>query len=463
MRTIYYRAQRNIRLNGRKLNRILIRLRNILFVIVVVFILFIYKVNQSHETAVMAYISKSAHKFISCEREETSKPYNTNVLELLINKYNSAENIINLDVYGDINRQTIILVILVDKYSTSLKYFLASLSQIKGIEEAFLIFSHSYFDEDVNNLIRKVDFCRVLQIYYPHSLQLHSHKFPGYDPSDCPPDIDMQTAESLNCTGAWSPDIHGHYRNPQFAAKKHHWWWTANKVFENLKCTVNHNGLVVFLEHDFYFMEDLLYMTIYMKNIADTVSHCEFISLGTNSLKNLNFINTYRVEVMTWNHKEHSSVLGFDIKVWNSIVSHYDLFCLIDDYSWARSLYFISLSRRDGKRFKVLHSLTPRAFKIDATAFTNTLNNIEVIENVYQVILLEKQHLDDWFPTHIEVYYKIELEKDEYMIFEYSENNGGWNDPRDKAMCTNMTIRKIKKVLMDMKNEFMDYISEKDP
>ncbi|XP_037302698.1 uncharacterized protein LOC119193149 [Manduca sexta] len=199
-----------------------------------------------------------------------------------------------------------------------------------------------------------------------------------YDPSDCPPDIDMQTAESLNCTGAWSPDIHGHYRNPQFAAKKHHWWWTANKVFENLKCTVKPQWACY-------------------------------------------------------------------------------------DYSWARSLYFISLSRRDGKRFKVLHSLTPRAFKIDATAFTNTLNNIEVIENVYQVILLEKQHLDDWFPTHIEVYYKIELEKDEYMIFEYSENNGGWNDPRDKAMCTNMTIRKIKKVLMDMKNEFMDYISEKDP
>jgi alpha-1,6-mannosyl-glycoprotein beta-1,2-N-acetylglucosaminyltransferase len=51
------------------------------------------------------------------------------------------------------------------------------------------VFSHDYYDEEINELVQSVDFCKVMQIFYPYSIQTHPKEFPGESPGDCPRNI----------------------------------------------------------------------------------------------------------------------------------------------------------------------------------------------------------------------------------------------------------------------------------
>ena len=49
-------------------------------------------------------------------------------------------------------------------------------------------------------------------------------------------------AQRLKCANADWPDRYGHYREAKFTQTKHHWWWKANRIFDQLRVTRNHNG-----------------------------------------------------------------------------------------------------------------------------------------------------------------------------------------------------------------------------
>lgn len=61
--------------------------------------------------------------------------------------------------------------------------------QAKDIDRTLIIFSHDVWDEDVNQLINSIDFAKILQIFYPYSIQTHSNTFPGESPNDCPRNV----------------------------------------------------------------------------------------------------------------------------------------------------------------------------------------------------------------------------------------------------------------------------------
>lgn len=67
-----------------------------------------------------------------------------------------------------------------------LRQLVASLGKARDISEALIVFSHDYFTEDINNLVRGINFCKTTQIFYPYSIQTHPHEYPGEDPNDCP-------------------------------------------------------------------------------------------------------------------------------------------------------------------------------------------------------------------------------------------------------------------------------------
>lgn len=73
-----------------------------------------------------------------------------------------------------------------------LRHLIVSLAQAKGIANSLLIFSHDVYDEEINDLVQSIDFCKVMQIFYPYSIQTHPDEFPGADPSDCPRNIKKQ-------------------------------------------------------------------------------------------------------------------------------------------------------------------------------------------------------------------------------------------------------------------------------
>jgi alpha-1,6-mannosyl-glycoprotein beta-1,2-N-acetylglucosaminyltransferase len=64
-----------------------------------------------------------------------------------------------------------------------------SLAEARDIDTVLLVFSHDHYDEEINELVQSVDFCKVMQIFYPYSIQTHPKEFPGESPGDCPRNI----------------------------------------------------------------------------------------------------------------------------------------------------------------------------------------------------------------------------------------------------------------------------------
>jgi len=147
-----------------------------------------------------------------------------------------------------------------------------------------LIFSHDFYDEEINELVQSIDFCKVMQIYYPYSIQMHPNEFPGTDPKDCQRNTKRERALITNCQNAQYPDLYGHYREATFTQMKHHWWWKLNRIFDQLLITSNHTGMLVLLEDDYYVAPDFLHVLKQLQEVS--ANHCPFcniMSLGTYS------------------------------------------------------------------------------------------------------------------------------------------------------------------------------------
>ncbi|XP_037809088.1 alpha-1,6-mannosyl-glycoprotein 2-beta-N-acetylglucosaminyltransferase isoform X1 [Lucilia sericata] len=216
-------------------------------------------------------------------------PPNITEIKRQIAKYNEMQLVLNEYTFGPLQNDSVIIVVQVHTRITYLRHLIVSLAQARDISKVLLIFSHDFYDEDINDLVQSIDFCKVMQIFYPHSIQTHPHEFPGVDPDDCPRDIKKDQAIIRKCNNALYPDLYGHYREAKFTQTKHHWWWKANRVFDQLEVTRYHTGLVLFLEEDHYVAEDFLYLLEMMqRRTKDLCPQCNILSLGTY-LKTFNY------------------------------------------------------------------------------------------------------------------------------------------------------------------------------
>jgi len=163
------------------------------------------------------------------------------------------------------------------------------LSQASGIDKTLIIFSHDYWDDAINDLVNSVDFAKTMQIFYPFSIQTHPNEFPGESPHDCPRNAKKDQAQRLKCLNADWPDLYGHYREAKFTQTKHHWWWKANRIFDQLRVTKSHDGLVLFLEEDHYVSDDFLsVLRLVEVERTSRYPNCDIICLGTY-LKSYNY------------------------------------------------------------------------------------------------------------------------------------------------------------------------------
>jgi hypothetical protein len=101
-----------------------------------------------------------------------------------ITNINLKQEIRNLHL-GPVTDESVVIVIQVHKRFDNLNYLIKSLQRSKGIEECLVIFSHDYWDEDINQLVQSINFVKFMQIYYPYTIQLFDD-FPGSSPNDCP-------------------------------------------------------------------------------------------------------------------------------------------------------------------------------------------------------------------------------------------------------------------------------------
>ncbi|XP_058974891.1 alpha-1,6-mannosyl-glycoprotein 2-beta-N-acetylglucosaminyltransferase isoform X2 [Musca domestica] len=364
-------------------------------------------------------------------------PPNISEIKRQIAKYNDMQLVLNEYTFGPLQNDSVIIVIQVHTRIIYLRHLIVSLAQARDISRVLLIFSHDFYDEDINDLVQSIDFCKVMQIFYPYSIQTHPNEFPGVDPDDCPRDIKKDQAIIRKCNNALYPDLYGHYREAKFTQTKHHWWWKANRVFDQLEVTKYHTGLVLFLEEDHYVAEDFLYLLEMMqRRTADLCPQCNILSLGTY-LKTFNYY-TYnsKVEVMPWISSKHNMGFAFNRTTWTSIRKCGKHFCSYDDYNWDWSLQHVSQQCLQRK----LHAMIvkgPRVFHIGECGVHHKKKNCEsnqVISKVQQVLRIARKS-GQIFPKSLTLTVASLIKKTKLR-----KGNGGWGDRRDHDLCMNMTL-----------------------
>ncbi|CRL07477.1 CLUMA_CG020445, isoform A [Clunio marinus] len=331
-----------------------------------------------------------------------------------------------------------IIVIQVHTRITYLRHLIVSLAQARDISKALLIFSHDFYDEEINELVQSIDFCKVMQIFYPFSIQMHPNEFPGTDPRDCKRDMTMNIALKTNCKNALYPDIHGHYREASFTQTKHHWWWKANQVFDHLEVTKNHSGYVLFLEEDHYVAEDFLHvLNLMQKALPEQCPFCNILSLGVYD-KTINSKTYDKFLITDWISSKHNMGMAFNRITWQQIKSCAKEFCTYDDYNWDWSLQYTS-QKCLYQRMIALVLMGPRVYHLGKCNGVHH-NNIECNED--QIIGNIRYRLKEssvfMFPSN------IQSRANESLVslgrIPDLRANGGWSDIRDIIHCLQLCL-----------------------
>ena len=90
-----------------------------------------------------------------------SGPSSLELLQKVLMKANKAQIIYNQNKFPPLAEDGLVLIVQVHKREGYLKQLLESLKVAKGIEKVLLVISHDYFYDDMNALIRSIDFCPV--------------------------------------------------------------------------------------------------------------------------------------------------------------------------------------------------------------------------------------------------------------------------------------------------------------
>ncbi|KAH9520372.1 Alpha-1,6-mannosyl-glycoprotein 2-beta-N-acetylglucosaminyltransferase, partial [Bulinus truncatus] len=150
----------------------------------------------------------------------------TEALKQEIARINTEQYVHNLDKFGlSLGSQSLVIVIQTHDRPEYLKILLDSLRKVKDVEKSLLIVSHDVYSSQLNELIEAIDYCPVMQIFFPYSQQIYSKEFPGQHPNDCPRNAKKDEAIASKCNNAEHPDKYGHYREAKYCQAKHHWIW----------------------------------------------------------------------------------------------------------------------------------------------------------------------------------------------------------------------------------------------
>ncbi|KAK7572144.1 hypothetical protein V9T40_014616 [Parthenolecanium corni] len=400
---------------------------------------------------IMSMVPLAYHKFLPAEKKNASiattsvgvdagktesSQLDIKEIQRRIDQYNSLQTILNEDIFGPLQNDSLVIIIQVHNRLMYLRHTIISLAQAAGIENALLVFSHDYYDEEINKLVQKIDFCKVMQIFYPFSIQTHPNQFPGESPNDCPRDINIKEAIEKKCNNAYHPDLYGHYREAKFTQTKHHWWWKANRIFDQLDVTRNHNGLIIFFEEDHYVAPDFIHMLQLMDRARQShCPNCRVLSLGTY-LKTVDFArDTKKAEITQWISSKHNMGIAFNRSVWEELKSCSNTFCTYDDYNWDWSLMVVS-TKCLSQELTAMVLRAPRVFHIGECGVhhKNSCKSTAALRRVQKLLAPAKGHL---FPKQLTLTHTVSKK-----LVKKTKGNGGWADVRDHSLCLQMMKRK---------------------
>ncbi|XP_003200820.1 alpha-1,6-mannosyl-glycoprotein 2-beta-N-acetylglucosaminyltransferase [Danio rerio] len=401
----------------------------VFLVIVIVFIMLFYTIRRTKDDSNM---------------EETDKE-STHTAVMVKFDYGTIQNM-RKSIYDSNYRQFIqngdqfpldpevVIVVQVHNRPAYLKMLIQSLEKVTGIQNALVIFSHDYFSEEISGMVKEIAFCRVLQIFFPYSIQLYPNEFPGQDPQDCPRDISKDDAIKKGCLNAKHPDSYGHYREASITQTKHHWWWKLHFVFERVRILRGYNGYVVFIEEDNYLLPDF---HEYLKSMSElrktSCGDCDVLALGNhNSLSGFHELSS-KTETSGWLSTKHNIGMGITRELYYKLMGCNNAFCTYDDYNWDWTLQNLS-GTCISKPIKVLVALGSRVIHTgDCGLHQKTDCRPEMAQEKVDSALKDVKSI--LFPPI------LTLTDNGPVVHQPHMKNGGWGDIRDHTLCVNYAAR----------------------
>lgn len=374
---------------------------------------------------------------IKCnEISTTPTKGDTENIQQLITNNNKVQKIRNHDQYGPITNETILITIQVHNRISYLTHLIDSLKETNDIQKSLLIFSHDVFDNRINELVEKINFCMVMQIFYPYPIQTHSTAFPGDDPRDCPRNATRKQAKKLKCLNYEHPDIYGHYREAKFTQMKHHWWWKLNRIFDQLDATKYHTGFLLLLEEDYYVAADFIpVMKLMQGKMFEICPECNLGSIGTYN-EYLTSKTFDVLEVRPWITTTLNMGMFFNRTTWSKIRNCSNHFCEYDEYNYDWSLQNVNRNCLEQKLVTALIR-GPRVYHLGECGVHHARKDCNTEEKIKEV----KKSLEKAKKTKI--LFPSKLKKGYYSSKTPSNSirpNGGWGDERDRCLCLRMTL-----------------------
>lgn len=359
-------------------------------------------------------------------------------LKDLIKHLNNEQKIYNEKRYGPVTNDTIIITIQVHNRVTYLSHLIDSLRTAQDIDKTLLIFSHDLYNSSINQLVRGIDFCMVMQIFYPYSIQLYSDEFPGTDRRDCSRDIERSEAIKSGCLNAFNDDTYGHYREAKFTQMKHHWWWKLNRIFDELHVTRNYKGMLLLLEEDYYVASDFFHVYRLMQQfISIKCPQCNILSLGTHSQyydEHESYNNI--IEISPWHTSKHNMGMAFNKTTWLEVRKCATHFCNYDEYNYDFSFQNVNQKCLSNHLFVALIKSPPRVFHVGECGVHHVKENCDNVEMKINEI---NEKLDEMAKEgHL---YPKDLGLGDVDLFHtniFLTKNGGWSDKRDQCLCYSM-------------------------
>lgn len=401
----------------------------VFLVIFVVFVMLFYSIRRTRDEANVDVTEKDGTQIAVMDKFEFGSTQN---MRKSIIDSNYRQIIQNGDKFP--SEPEAVVVVQVHNRPAYLKMLIQSLEKVVGVQNTLLIFSHDYFSEEISNMVKGITFCRVLQIYFPYSIQLYPDEFPGQDPRDCPRDISKEDAIKKRCLNAEHPDSYGHYREASITQTKHHWWWKLHFVFERVQVLRGYNGYVVFIEEDNYLLPDFHKYLKSMIEVKKTkCGDCDVLALGNhNGLSGFHELSG-QTETAGWLSTKHNIGMGISRELYYKLMGCNNAFCTYDDYNWDWTLQNLS-GTCVSKPLKVLVARGSRVLHTgDCGLHQKEDCRPEMAQEKVDAALKEAHSA--LFPSILTVTDFGPVVHQPHM------KNGGWGDVRDHTLCINYAAR----------------------
>ncbi|XP_071112212.1 alpha-1,6-mannosyl-glycoprotein 2-beta-N-acetylglucosaminyltransferase-like [Haliotis cracherodii] len=359
-------------------------------------------------------------------------------------RLNSEQHIRNIENFPlHFHNNSVVILIQVHKRLEDLQIMIESMKSVRYINQTLVVFSHDYYSPETFELVFSIDFCPVLQLFYPYAIQFFDNRFPGDSPRDCPRDIGKEKAMATGCYNAKFPDTYGHYREGKFTQIKHHWVWKQHYVLDRVHILKDFNGVLLRLDDDYYLAEDIIHVIRLMNDEKSIICpSCVMYILGEHEqLKRNSYISeTGDVVISNW-FTGIGRGMAFRRDFWEAFKSCATSFCKFDDYNWDWALeHSTSTCFKD---MKILKPKAGRVFHIGTChGFHRNIKGCDrdqVKSSIQKVLSMYQKNL---FP------HKFKASKNKAKPRSIRQGFGGWSDPRDQELCLRFFENKTDGVYM---------------